>query len=151
MTPRRPTIKDVPALAQIVNDWIDATLWMPRDLPPEGIADLISKGLPQREMWMIGEPARAYISIEAEIAHIWGFYSAEPGQGFGKLLMDRAKEGRDFLSLNTHVPNVGAQKFYVREGFVPIGEIEQGPVSTVAGTPDRKPTGLRELRMEWRR
>ncbi len=151
MTLRRPTAKDAPAIAQIVNDWIDTTPWMQRDLPPAEIAALIAKGLPHREMWVTGDPVLAYMSIEAEIAHIWGFYCAEPGQGFGKRLMDRAKDGRDFLSLNTHVPNGGAQKFYIREGFVSVGEIQQGPASTVAETPDRKPTGIRELRMEWRR
>lgn len=150
MTPRRPDPQDVPAIAGIINDWIDATPWMQRDLPPDEIEGLIAKGLPQREMWVIGDPVQAYISIEAEIAHIWGFYCAQPGQGMGKRLLDRAKQGRDFLSLNTHVPNVAAQRFYAREGFVPVGEVPQGPASTVAETPEREATGVRELRMEWR-
>tara|TARA_R110000764_G_scaffold111254_1_gene197969 strand:+ start:8004 stop:8459 length:456 start_codon:yes stop_codon:yes gene_type:complete len=151
MTPRRAEPRDVPAMAGIVNAWIDATPWMERDLPPQEIEALIGTGLPQREMWVIGDPAQAYISIEAEIAHIWGFYCARPGQGMGKRLLDRAKEDRDFLSLNTHVPNVAAQRFYAREGFAPVGEVPPGPVSSVADTPQRVPTGIPELRMEWQR
>jgi GNAT superfamily N-acetyltransferase len=151
MKPRAPTVADVPAMARIVNDWIDATPWMLRDLPAEEIEVSIAKGLAQREMWVIGAPAAGYISVEAEIAHVWGFYCAEPGKGVGKRLLDRAKEGRDFLSLNTHMPNVAAQRFYAREGFVPVGDVDPAPVSTVAETPERTPTGIRELRMEWRR
>lgn len=151
MTPRRARTDDAPAMAQIVNAWIDATPWMERDLPADEIKALIVKGVTQREMWVIGDPVQAYISIEAEISHIWGFYCAQPGKGHGKLLMDRAKEGRDFLSLNTHVPNVAAQKFYTREGFVPVGEIDQGLASTLGQAPDRTPTGIREMRMEWQR
>ncbi|SNR34772.1 hypothetical protein SAMN06265370_102304 [Puniceibacterium sediminis] len=138
-------------MAQIVNGWIDATPWMIRDLPADEIEALIAKGMPQREMWVIGDPVEGYISIEAEIAHIWGFYCSRTGLGLGKCLLDHAKEGRDFLSLNTHVPNADAQRFYAREGFEAVAELPPGPVATVSETETRVPTGIRELRMEWRR
>ncbi len=138
-------------MAGIVNAWIDATPWMPRDLPAGQIKALIARGMALREMWVIGDPVEGYISIESKIAHIWGFYCARTGQGLGKRLMDRAKAGRAYLSLNTHLPNLGAQRFYAREGFETVAEQEPDPVATLGPTADRVSTGIRELRMEWRR
>ena len=138
--PRRATLKDVSDIAKIINDWIDSTQWMERDLPAEEIEELIRAGLPKREIWVLGDPVTAYLSCEAEIDHIWGFYCAVPGTGQGKRLLDKVKEGRDFLSLNTHVPNTRAHHFYQREGFVPVKEFAPEP-----------PSQIRELRMEWRR
>lgn len=40
------------------------------------------------------------------------------GAGFGLQLLDHAKQGSDRLSLWTFDANVGAQRFYRREGFV---------------------------------
>ncbi|MGY9046404.1 MAG: GNAT family N-acetyltransferase [Rhodobacterales bacterium] len=148
---RRPVPADAPAMAGIVNGWIDATPWMVRDLPPEEIEALMVKGMPVREIWVSGDPVEGYISVEVETAHIWGFYCARRGQGLGKHLLDQVKAGRDFLSLNTHVPNLAAQRFYIREGFRAVGEVEPGPASPLSELEARVPTGLRELRMEWRR
>ena len=138
-------------MAAVVNGWIDATPWMQRDLPAEEIAAMIARGLTQRDMWVIGEPAQAYVSVESGIGHVWGLYAAAPGQGLGKRLMDRVKEGRDFLSLNTHVPNLGAQRFHAREGFVAMGEVEPAGATSLSQAPARTRTDIRELRMEWRR
>lgn len=140
MRPRRPGPDDVPAIAKIVNDWIDRTPWMERDISAEAIESLIAEGMPKREMWVIGDPVIAYLSCDPEIGHIWALYCAEPGRGLGKILMDKVKEGRSKLSLNTHVPNVSAQSFYRREGFKLMKEFDPEPPATV-----------RELRMEWER
>ena len=142
--------RDVPDMARIVNSWIDDTEWMQRDLPAEDIESMLSVGLSHREIWVAGDPVQGYLSLEREIAHIWGFYCAEPGSGIGKALLDRAKAGRDFLSLNTHVPNTRAQQFYMREGFKPVAELEEGQPSTLVTLEEREKTGIRELRMEWR-
>lgn len=136
-------------MASIVNDWIDDTDWMQRDLPAEEIAKMLSQGLEQREIWVAGDPVLGYLSLDSETQHVWGFYCAHPGNGIGKLLLDKAKQGRDFLSLNTHVPNTGAQLFYLREGFTPVGEMAEGAPSTLHVSDERKATGIRELRMEW--
>ena len=138
--PRRATLEDVSAIARIINAWIDSTSWMQRDLPAEEIEAVIRAGVPKREIWVLGDPVTAYLSCEAEINHIWGFYCAAPGGGQGKRLLDKVKGGRDFLSRKTHVPNIKAQRFYQREGFVPVQEFDPDP-----------PSQIRELRMEWRR
>lgn len=146
---RRAELSDVAGMAAIVNGWIDHTEWMQRDLPSEEIENALSKGLALREIWVSGDPVQGYLSLEVEIKHIWGFYCAHPGTGVGKTLLDQAKKGRDFLSLNTHVPNKRAQQFYLREGFRAVGELDEGKPSTLVSLEGREPTGIRELRMEW--
>ncbi|GGG70815.1 N-acetyltransferase GCN5 [Salipiger pallidus] len=140
-TCRRATPEDAPAIAAVVNAWIDATPWMPRSEPPQTIEMYITKALPDHEIWVIGDPIDCYLSLDPGTSRIGALYCERTGQGFGKVLMDRVKEGREFLWLHTHVPNLAAQKFYAREGFHPVGgEIVPEPPETVP-----------ELRMEWHR
>ena len=136
---RVATEDDVPACARIVSDWIDRTDWLPRQHSEAALAAMIADALPMREIFVIGDPCEGYLSVNPETAHIGALYTARPGVGLGKALLDRAKLGRDFLQLNTHEPNRDAQRFYTREGFAVAERI---PVGT---------DGLAELRMEWRR
>ena len=139
-TCRAATRADIPRLAQIVHDWEAASDWNPSQVGVEVIAGALEAAFDAREIWVIGAPAEGYLSLNPETAHIGGFYVATQGRGIGKALMDRAKAGRDFLSLNTHVPNVEAHRFYAREGFVTVAELPP----SVADAPA-------ELRMEWHR
>jgi hypothetical protein len=138
-TPRRAVAADVPAIAAVVNGWIDATPWMPRVHPPETIEGFVRDAFPKRVIWVIGAPVAAYLSFDPEESRVAALFCARTGEGLGKTLLDRAKEGRAFLTLNTHVPNLGAQRFYRREGFVETGRKEAEPPETVP-----------EIVMEWR-
>ena len=131
---------DVPAMAKIVNDWIDETAWMPRAEDREAIEAMIREALPMRELWVVGDPAQAYLSYNKENGRISGFYSAKPGTGLGKVLLDRVKLGRYSIWLHTHEANEAARRFYTREGFVETAKIAAEP-----------PEILPEIRMEWRR
>lgn len=135
---RRAEAADAPACADIVNDWIDETRWMERGPSRAKIADMIAEGMPLREFWVVGDPVAGYLSLNAETAQIMGLYVARPGAGLGKMLMDRAKDGRRYLQLRSHEPNSGAHRFYRREGF----EIVERGLSGI--------DGVAELRMEWR-
>jgi GNAT superfamily N-acetyltransferase len=137
--PRRAGPDDVPAIAAVVNGWIDATPWMPRVHSPDVIEGFVREALPKRVIWVIGEPVAGYLSLDPEESRVAALYCARTGAGLGKALMDRAKEGRSFLMLWTHVPNLAAQRFYRREGFVETGRAEPEPPETVP-----------EIRMEWR-
>lgn len=136
---RRATVQDAPACAGIVTDWIADKDWLIGGPTAEEVATALREGLPLREAYVIGAPVAGYISIEAEENHIWALYTAAPGQGLGKALMDRAKEGRDYLRLNSHAPNVRAHAFYAREGFFQVGDAWMGN------------DGVKEIRMEWHR
>ncbi len=135
---RRAEAADVPVISRIVNDWIDRTAWMPRVTEPEVIEGFIAEALPEREIFLIGEPVEGYLSLNPETGLIGALYLDRPGRGLGKALLDRAKSGRGYLQLWTHEPNVAAQRFYRREGFEVVERNGQGD------------DGLPELRMEWR-
>ncbi|EEX12914.1 GCN5-related N-acetyltransferase [Citreicella sp. SE45] len=140
-SPRLAGPDDVPGIAAVLNRWIDETTWMPRSMPPSDIEDIIRTALPDRNIWVLGDPIEAYLSLDPRVSKIGALYCSRTGEGCGKALMDRAKEGRDFLWLHTNVPNLGAQRFYRREGFEPVGgEIMPDPPETVP-----------EIRMEWHR
>lgn len=139
-TPRPAAPGDVPAIAAIVNGWIDATPWLPRAHPSAMIEGFVRDAFGRRELWVIGEPLAGYLSLDPETCRIHGLYCARTGAGIGRSLLDRARCGRGFLTLNTHELNRDAQRFYRREGFVAVGRVEPEPPETVA-----------EIVMEWRR
>lgn len=137
--PIRPaTADDAPACAAILSAWLTGTDWMEDGPSEDELEPILRQGLPMRDAYVIGDPVVGYISVEAEIDHIWGFYIATPGRGLGPALLDHVKKGRTFLSLNTHAPNTAAHAFYAREGFAKTG------------APWRGEDGVDEIRMEWR-
>ncbi len=142
MNLRRAETADAAACAGIVCRWLAALDWMPEEAQPsrETLTEVIAEGIPQREFWVIGEPVQGYLSFNRDENLIAGLYTDRPGSGAGKALVDRVKEGRDFVQLWTHEPNVAAHRFYHREGFV-----------TVERKPEGRGDGVPELRMEWRR
>ncbi|MEX0287199.1 MAG: GNAT family N-acetyltransferase [Paracoccaceae bacterium] len=131
---------DALTCATILNRWIDATDWMPRVHSADDVErhyrDFVFR---EREVYVIGNPARAYISLSDE-DEVTSLYSAVPGQGHGKALIDHAKTLRPRLSLWTFESNTGAQRFYLREGFA---EVERS-----AGDNEEK---LPDIRYEWGR
>lgn len=134
---RRATSDDAEACAAIIDAWIEATEWMPRGITYDELVPMFRDGLPKREAYVIGEPVEGYLSMD-ENAHVWGFYVARRAAGLGAALMNRAKAGREFVSLNTHHANTRAHGFYQREGFEIVGDPWLGD--------DR----IEEIRMEWR-
>lgn len=137
---RRATPADAAACAAIVFDWLQATAWMPNRPDLAELTEMLAKGIPQREVWVIGDPVAGYLSLDPEAAQINGLYVAQTGQGLGKALLDRVRQGRDYLQLWTHWPNLAAHRFYHREGFVTVEQTAQG-----------RGDGVPELRMEWHR
>ncbi|CUH54402.1 GNAT family N-acetyltransferase [Shimia marina] len=137
---RRAQVADAPAMARIVSDWEAATDWMPSIYGPEEIADMIREAMPEREMWVAGNPIEGYLSFDPKVNRVGGLYCRKTGAGLGKALMEKAKEGRDFIWLHTHEANEAAQRFYKREGFEEVSR-HDGDIHK----------GLREVRMEWRR
>lgn len=137
---RRAQVADAPAMARIVSDWEAATEWMDSAYGPEEISSLIQEALPDREIWIIGAPIAGYLSYDPAVSRVGGLYCRNAGQGLGKALMDKVKEGRDFIWLHTHEANEAAQRFYKREGFEEVSR-HDGDIHK----------DLREVRMEWRR
>ena len=136
---RRAGPEDAAACARIVHTWVTGTEWMPKLHSVEDLTAMIAEALPEREIWLAGDPPEGYLSLNPVTGHIGALYTSRQGAGLGKALLDRAKEGRDRLRLFTHEPNDAAHRFYGREGFEAIGRNPEGG------------DGLPEIIMEWRR
>jgi len=139
MSLRLACVEDAPACAAIVSRWLMQTAWLPAQPAEADLSEMIAQGIPMRELWVIGAPVAGYLSFDVEDRLIAGLYTALPGSGHGKALVDAVKEGRDFIHLWTHEPNVQAHRFYHREGFVTVERNAEG-----------RGDGVPELRMEWR-
>ncbi len=137
---RRATSDDIPAMAQVVAEWVTRTDWATPKHDAETLRGLIADAFPDREIWVGGDPVQGYMSIDPTSNKIGALYCAVTGQGLGKRFMDHAKLGRDHLWLTTHQPNTAAQRFYRREGF-----------QVVESLPASEDGGPAEYRMEWQR
>ncbi|WP_241482266.1 GNAT family N-acetyltransferase [Leisingera sp. ANG-Vp] len=135
---RRATEADIPAMAQIIFDWETATDWVPDTYSLKESEDFIRTVMPDREIWVSGEPVKGYLSFDPKAQRIGMLYCSERGKGVGKALLDQVKAGRGSLWLTTQECNLPAQRFYKREGFVEAGPYDAGP-----------PNQLPEIRMEW--
>ncbi len=122
---RRAVPEDAVACAAIINAWIDSRDWMPRVHTPDEVEAFYRDFVFQkREVWVSGEPVLGYMTLDPEAGEVKALYTATPGQGRGKALLDHAKVGREALELWTFVANDGARRFYAREGFEEIKETD---------------------------
>ena len=135
--PRRGSIDDASRCAVILNKWVGKTTWMPRLYSENEILKMIEEAIPFRELWVIGNPASAYVSFNKGLSQVVALYSNKPGKGYGKILLDKVKEGREYIQLWSHSANVSAQRFYHREGFKAAAYKEKGD------------DGIPEIQFEW--
>ena len=135
--PRRGSIDDASRCAVILNKWVGTTTWMPRLYSENELLKLIEEAIPFRELWLIGNPASAYVSFNKDLLQVVALYSDKPGKGYGKILLDKVKEGREYIHLWSHSANVSAHRFYQREGFKEAAYRENGD------------DGIPEIQFEW--
>ena len=135
--PRRGSIDDASRCAVILNKWVGTTTWMPRLYSENELLKMIEEAIPFRELWVIGNPASAYVSFNKNLLQVVALYSDKPGKGYGKILLDKVKEGREYIQLWSHSANVSAQRFYQREGFKEAAYKENGD------------DGIPEIQFEW--
>ena len=136
--PRLGSINDSTECAKIVNNWINETTWMPKHHSLEELIKIMELGIPVREFWVLGDPIIGYLSFNREGSQIMGLYVDSPGKGAGKVLLDKAKEGKNFIQLFSHLSNQNAHRFYLREGFSKMELNENGQ------------DGIPEIRFEWK-
>jgi len=137
--PRRAVVADATACAAIVHAWLSGKSWLTDKPSAEALTEVISEGIPKREFWVLGDPVEGYLSLKDDENLVAGLYTAHPGSGAGKILLDRVKTGRAYLQLWTHEPNKAAHRFYQSEGFRIVERLEEG-----------RGDGVPELRLEWR-
>jgi len=122
LTVRFATVSDLPVCAAIINDYIDATEWLPRTIDHKAVEDLfVPSLLEERTMFVVEEHGEilGYLSMSDD-----GFVPAlylrpgARGKGVGKMLLDSAKTAHpDGLELTVFERNEDALRFYAREGF----------------------------------
>lgn len=144
VTIRAARAEDLPACARIINDYIDATGWLPRTLPHDEIAALFEPGLLDRRRVLVAEAEgriAGYLSMgEDGLMPALYLAPAARGRGTGKALLDHAKALRpEGIELTVFEPNRAARRFYAREGFAPV------PGGRVTDTDEGIPT----LRLRW--
>ena len=135
--PRRGSIDDSSICTVILNKWVETTTWMPRLYSENELLKMVREAIPFRELWVIGNPTSAYVSFNKGLSQVVALYSNKPGRGYGKILLDKVKEGREYIQLWSHSANVSAQRFYHREGFKAAAYKEKGD------------DGIPEIQFEW--
>lgn len=131
---RRVKQSDIDAAADI---WLEANMEAHSFVPEEywnGHFEMVKELLAQAELyvWEDGAGIQGFVGLEADyIAGLFVRSGARSG-GVGKQLLDRAKAGRDRLTLRVYQKNVGAIRFYRREGFV----VREESVDESTGEPE---------------
>ena len=112
-------------LDQVLEIWLDtnhrahsfisASYW-------EGQLEAVRAALPQVELYVWEEAGEVLGFLGLEGEHIAGIFVRHKAQsrGMGRLLLDRAKAGRERLTLCVYQKNVRAAAFYRREGFTAL-------------------------------
>ena len=96
---------------------------------------------------------RGWVTVAKEAGRVTGFLARDGaeicslylapgccGQGQGLALLQHAKSQQSRLWLQAFAANDGAQRFYLREGFVEVGRSDGS----------RNDEGLPDIRFEWR-
>ena len=142
---RLATVDDLAACARIINDYVDATDWLPRVKSRQEIAGFFTPKLLEDRTVLVAEAEvaiAAYLSFSAA-GRVFALY-IDPdfrGQGLGPMLLDRVKqECPEKVELTVFEPNLAARRFYEREGFVEVPE----------GRDDETEEGVATLLMRWR-
>lgn len=116
---RPATAADAEACAGILNDWIDATSWMPRIHPRDDVVrhyrETVLRG---RRVMLAGTDGACdgFVAADGETVTALYLAPAARGRGLGPALLDAVRDGPQRLW--TFAANADARRFYAREGFV---------------------------------
>ena len=142
---RPATPDDFDACAKIINDYVDATDWLPRVHSREATRGFFNEDLLATRTVLVAEDEGevvAYMSFSPE-GFVYAIY-LDPrarGRGIGKALIDIVKaRNPQRVELTVFEKNVSALRFYEREGFREAPE----------GRSTDRPEGIPTLLMRWR-
>ncbi|MEG0416027.1 MAG: GNAT family N-acetyltransferase [Erysipelothrix sp.] len=129
-------------LQEIMNIWLQSNT-QAHDFIPEsywiGMVPVVKEMLPSANIYVYYHDDKIVGFIGLNDSHIEGIFIDPKYQshGFGKQLLDYAKEISSTLTLNVYDKNMRAKSFYLRENFKIIEEsIDSG-------------TNEKELLMKW--
>lgn len=120
---RSATRSDMARCGEILNDWIDATPWMPRVHSHQDVVryhtDFVHENRDVLVAERDGNEVCGFAATSSD-AVVTGFYLAPDARrkGLGRQLLNQIKQAYPSgLHLWTFVANTGARKFYEREDF----------------------------------
>jgi GNAT superfamily N-acetyltransferase len=131
-TPRRADLEDAPAVADVL---IRSRRAAVGSIPPAVHSDaevrewISAVVIPEREVWLMeaadGRPLAVLVLDDDWVDQLY-VDPAATGRGLGSRLIDLAKSRRPMgLQLWTFATNTGAQRFYLRHGFI-AAELNDG-------------------------
>jgi ribosomal protein S18 acetylase RimI-like enzyme len=144
ITMRSARSQDMAVCAGILNDWIDATDWMPRVHSREDVVGHYQNEVMTKRQTIVavdGSRVRGFVTLTQD-GFVTALYveEASRNKGIGGLLLQRAKrELSPQVNLYTFAANTGAQAFYARHGFVEINR-----------TTGDNEENLPDILLEWR-
>ncbi len=113
---------DAGAVGAILTEFIDTTEWMPR--VHTRAEDVAHAGMMIDRGWVtVAEDAGRVVGFVAlEGSELQALYVTQGARnrGYGATLLDGVKAGQSALQLWTFQANTGAQRFYLRHGFVEV-------------------------------
>lgn len=133
--------EDASAVVMIFREARADMTYLPTVHTPKETSDYFSKLVRDGKIQVIKENGVTAGFVQAEDGWIHHLYIAPCFQkkGFGKLLLDKAKETNPAgLQLWVFEANIGAIKFYEREGFVLVQKRDQEKTTNEENLPDRK-------------
>jgi len=140
---RPVTQSDMAQCAAILNDWIDETPWMPRELAHDEIERIYDKALANgREGFVAWDDGvcgyTLFVRAEQRLAVLYVKRGSRQQQ-LGTRLLSAVKESLpQRIELTCYEPNARAQQFYRRHGFREVGRVEP-----------EKENGVAELKFVW--
>jgi ribosomal protein S18 acetylase RimI-like enzyme len=120
---KHASVDDMGVCARILNDWIDATTWMPRVHSHEDVADHYRNVVFRGRTVIVGNRSghiSGFVVVDDQQKFVTALYveGSSRGQGIGGHLIETAKSHlADEVNLWTFVANEPAQKFYKKHGF----------------------------------
>lgn len=144
ITLRNARSQDMVVCAGILNDWIDATDWMPRVHTHEDVVKHYQNEVATRRQTLVavdGARVRGFVTMSKD-GFVTALYveKASRNQGIGGMLLERAKrELSPEVNLYTFQANEQARAFYQRHGFTEINR-----------TTGDNEESLPDILMEWR-
>jgi putative acetyltransferase len=120
---RFATVADLPVCAAIINDYIDATEWLPRTIDHAAVEALFVPSLLEERTLLVAEEHGeiiGYLSMNLDDGFVPALYlrPSARGKGVGRMLLDAAKAAHPGgLELTVFDRNTEALRFYAREGF----------------------------------
>lgn len=120
---RPARLADLPSCARIINDYIDASDWLPRHRSHQQIAEMFNDGLLKSRIVLVADAAHeivGYASFDPGSSFLASMYLAEAARGRGTgraLLADVKRHAPGGFSLTCWQQNPAARRFYEREGL----------------------------------